>query len=302
MRVAALDMGSNTTLLLIADVDKNGQVLKVLHDEAQVTRMGQGVHQNRVLAPDALMRLESCLKDYSQTIQKYHVDSVRAVATSAARDVKNRDSLFELGKKYGIAIEVVSGDVEAKLTYSGALSDRQDTSGILVIDVGGGSTEIIASHNDVISGYSVDVGSVRLTELLLPEHPVSRKNLEELDRYVKNEFAKAPLPRGPFKEVVAVAGTPTTLAALEQRCEFSTERIHGFKLTGAMLEGWLSRLAKLSIADREALPGMEPKRADVLVAGTAILKLALEYSKLNEMTVSTRGVRFGIAAQSKWPN
>lgn len=294
MKVAALDLGSNTSLLLIAEVN-GGVITSVYHDETRVTKMGQGVHANRCLHPDALARLDACFADYAQEIKKHHCEKVVAVATSAARDVKNGDELLKLGQKYGIPIHIISGDQEAQLTFRGALCDRSGTKGIAVIDVGGGSTEIISDHGGRPKGTSVDVGSVRLTELFVTQHPTPESELAQVIEYAKAAFARAPLPKEKFMEVVAVAGTPTTLAAVEQNQDFDEEIVHGFKLKLTTIERWIDKMKAMTVDQREQLPGMQPKRADVIVTGSIILAEAMRALGQTEATVSTRGVRYGVA-------
>lgn len=294
MKVAALDLGSNTSLLLIADVE-GGVITNVLHDETRVTKMGQGVHANRALHPEALVRLDDCFADYSAVIKKFKPEKVVAVATSAARDVKNGEELLKLGRRHGIPIHIISGAQEARLTFRGALCDRASTSGIAVIDVGGGSTEIISDHDGNPKGTSVDVGSVRLTELFVKHQPIPEDELAAVTKYVKEAYANASLPREQFQEVVAVAGTPTTLAAVEQAREFSEEIVHGFKLSSAMIEKWIAKMKSMTVDQREQLPGMQPKRADVIVTGSIILNEAMRALGQDRATVSTRGVRYGVA-------
>lgn len=296
MRVAALDLGSNTSLVLIADVE-GGALKRVLHDETTITRMGQGVHANRRLHPEALARLDECFGRYSQIIKKFACEKVIAVATSAARDVSNGEALIQLGAKYGIPIHIISGQKEAALTFQGAICDRNDGEGIVVIDVGGGSTEIISKQNGAAAGKSVDVGSVRLTELFVHSDPIKPLELEAVEAYARVAFAKADLPSGDFREAVAVAGTPTTLAALDQKIEFSEEKIHGYQMSAEQVDRWIAKLAKLSVNERQSLPGMQPKRADVIVPGTVILRAAMRALKKDRMTVSTRGVRYGVALE-----
>lgn len=294
MRVAALDLGSNTSLLMIAEMD-GARLKRVLHDETNVTRMGQGVHAERRLHPEALARLDACLGAYARTIAQHRCDKVIAVATSAARDVSNGGELTALGQKHGIPIFIISGDREARLTFRGALCDRATTAGCAVIDVGGGSTEIIAERNGEPVGHSVDVGSVRLTELLVKAQPISEADIGAIKLFAGEAFAAAPLPKAQVTEVVAVAGTPTTLAALELKRDFDESLVHGFKLSLATIEAWITRLAAMSVAEREKLPGMQPKRADVIVTGALILAGAMRALDQTEVTVSTRGVRYGVA-------
>ena len=294
MRVAALDLGSNTSLLLIADVEA-GRISRIHCDTTRVTRMGQAVHKDRRFHPEALERLDACLSEYAKEIRHHSVEKILAVATSAARDVSNGEELLKLGRKHGIPVHIISGDQEARLTFKGALCDRSETEGIAVIDVGGGSTEVISSQKGQPGGTSVDVGSVRLTEMFVSTHPVKSDELRKISEYAEAAFARAPLPKHEFKEVVAVAGTPTTLAALDQQTDFDERQVHGYKLSLKAIDEWTSHLAGLSVSQREALKGMQPKRADVIVAGSIILATALRSLGKDEITVSTRGVRFGAA-------
>lgn len=295
MKVAALDLGSNTSLLLIAEVE-GGVITKVYHDETRITKLGQGVHANRKLHPDALKRMEEALGDYGRTIKEHKCEKVAAVATSAARDVSNGELLMEIGRKNGIPIHIIAGSKEAALTFRGALCDRQSTEGIAVIDVGGGSTEIIAQAGGAEpKGTSVDVGSVRLTEMFITEHPVHADERWKLMHYVHAAYKNAPLPDTDFQEVVAVAGTPTTLAAVDQQRDFDEKFVHGYKLSLATIDQWTDKMAKMTVEEREALPGMQPKRADVIVAGSIILSQAIRALGKTEVTVSTRGVRYGVA-------
>ena len=296
MKVAALDLGSNTSLLLIADVSPEG-TLTVLSDETTVTKMGQGVHANRRFHPEALERMRACLTDYSAKIKAAGCEKVIAVATSAARDVSNGDELLKMGRDLGIPIHIISGDREAQLTFRGALSGRQEMKGCAVVDVGGGSTEIIFQTTEGPKGKSIDVGSVRLTELLVTKQPLDGAGLHAISEYVRQAFDKAGFEPGPISELVAVAGTPTTLAALDQRRAFSDELVNGYKLSVETIEAWARKLAAMTIEEREALPGMQPKRSDVIVTGSLILAGAIRALKQWQVTVSTRGVRYGVALE-----
>lgn len=292
MKIAALDLGSNTFLLLVAEV-KDGQIKRVYRDELRVTRLGQGVHQNKRFHPEALLRARECFREYSEIIQFEKPDRVVAMATSAARDVENGQALFDLGKEYGIPIQIIPGHLEATITFRGSTFDLPSPEGVAVIDVGGGSTEVIAQT----TGHSLDVGSVRLTELFVSAHPVPKGEVEKISQYVKAQIdaQKRNLPRPPVKTVVAVAGTPTTLAAVVQGRPYSHSRVHGFKLSMDDLLQWQQRLAEMTVPARQALMGMDPKRADVIVAGLTILIEVLKYLRADHLIVSDYGVRYGIA-------
>lgn len=297
MRVAALDLGTNTFILLIAEVE-GGRVARVLHDEVRVIRLGQGVHQSRRFHPEALERARACFADYSAIIKKYQVERVQACATSAARDVTNGAELLKIAGQYEIPVEIISGEREAEFTFWGTVREPL-LEPVLIVDVGGGSTELI--HGDgggIIGRVSVDVGAVRLTELLVTEHPVPSYEMAKLTSYIQPKLTEAMRALGPVAvgRLTAVAGTPTTLAMIEQGLkEFSVERVDGFVLNMERMRFWVRRLAEMKVEDRQRIPGMEPKRADVIVAGSLILLLSMQTFGARELQVSVRGLRYGLA-------
>ncbi len=299
MKVAAIDCGTNTTLLLIAEIE-NGRIEKVFRDEIVTTRLGQDVSKTKRLHPEALARMDECLKRYSEIISCEKPERILCVATSAARDVSNASELFAIGEHYGIPIHVIEGEIEARMTFDGATFDRVEKDGLCVIDVGGGSTEIIGSHSGRLVGKSVNVGSVRLTEMFVTRYPTPQDEVQRLFEYATQKFdaASDDLPKGPIREVIAVAGTPTTLAAVLQNKKYSEHAVHGFKINCATLEDWVYRFAKMDLKTRMNVTGMDKKRADVIVAGTAVLLAALRALRVDAMTVSVRGVRYGIALQA----
>jgi len=297
VRVAALDLGTNTFILLIAEVE-GGRVARVLHDEVRVIRLGQGVHQSRRFHPEALERARACFADYSAIIKKYQVERVQACATSAARDVTNGAELLKIAGQYEIPVEIISGEREAEFTFWGTVREPL-LEPVLIVDVGGGSTELI--HGDgggIIGRVSVDVGAVRLTELLVTEHPVPSYEMAKLTSYIQPKLTEAMRALGPVAvgRLTAVAGTPTTLAMIEQGLkEFSVERVDGFVLNMERMRFWVRRLAEMKVEDRQRIPGMEPKRADVIVAGSLILLLSMQTFGARELQVSVRGLRYGLA-------
>ncbi|HVK62521.1 MAG TPA: Ppx/GppA phosphatase family protein [Bdellovibrionales bacterium] len=295
MRVAALDFGTNTFLLLIADVVA-GEIQKVLHDEVRVVRLGQGVHENRRFHQEALARANDCLKDFSKTIQSLGAEKVLACATSAARDVSNAQDLIDMAAGYGIPMEVISGDREAELTFKGTIDGRSGP--VAIVDVGGGSTEfILGDGKGIRARQSVDVGSVRLTELFITKHPIPSDQLSKMNDYIQNKMSEAStlLDSAKVERVVAVAGTPTTLAAVDQGLEFESNRVDGYRLSRERLEYWTQKLAEMTVEERQKLAGMEPKRADVIVAGSSVLVAAAKALKAKEFVVSVRGLRYGVA-------
>lgn len=303
-RVGALDLGTNTFLCLVADVI-GGRVERVLSDEATVVRLGQGVDSSKALHPEALKRADECLARYSVKMRELGVERVVACATSAARDAKNASELLAIGRQHGIPIDVISGALEGALTYAGTVGD-QSGQGPWVIDVGGGSTEIILGSREAGAAIafreSVDAGSVRLTERALPSHPVSSAQLQAAREWVRSRIAASPVAQAAAsvsasgsRTVFAVAGTATSLAALDQGRPFDAATVDGYRMSVASVDQWAERLAKMSVDERRKVSGMDAGRADVIVAGAICLAEAAKAIGAQELTVSVRGLRYGLA-------
>jgi exopolyphosphatase / guanosine-5'-triphosphate,3'-diphosphate pyrophosphatase len=275
VRVAAVDLGTNTTRLLVADV-ADGRV-EELHRETRITRLGEGVDARRRLLPVAVARVRNALSDYRRTAESLGVERVLAVATSAVRDAENGEAfLGEIEWSYGFATRLAAGDEEAQLTRRGA----QPAPGELLLDIGGGSTELILDEFHT----SLPMGAVRFTE----------RHGEDVGRLVAE--AKALLPELEPRGALGVAGTVTTLAALDLGLpEYDRARVDGHRLTREAARTQLGRLAALPLAERRRVPALEPERAPVIVAGGAILLAVLERYDLDEIRVSERDILDGIA-------
>lgn len=297
MKVAAIDMGTNTTLMLVAEVEEK-KIVKVLADESTVTRLGQELSKNGKLHAEALQRMDRCLGEYQRSIQALGVEKVLSVATSAARDASNSEELYKIAASYNIPIHIIDGNKEAEISFLGAIYDRANVEGIAVVDVGGGSTELVTKIPNGYQSQSLNIGSVRLNDMFLSKDPIDPKKLNDLEFYIQSEMNKfkheLPTPED-VQEVVAVAGTPTTLSMLDQQTNFTEELIHGHILSVEKIEFWKRKLMELSLEERRQIPGMPPKRADVIVAGTCILLAACRYLQVDKITVSTKGVRYGLA-------
>ena len=301
-KIASLDLGSNTFLMLIATVD-GGQIKEVFVDESEVVRLGQGIHQNKKFHFEALIRAENCLKNYAALIKNHGVDKVVAVATSAARDAVNKEELLSMGRGLGIPITIISGDEEALLTYKGSTFDLNQIAGsthntreYAVIDIGGGSTEILGlDKNGNVCGCSLDIGSVRLTEMFLHHDPITEGEMGEMDKYIDKCLQEKSSLFPKAKKLVAVAGTPTTLSAVVQGIEFDEHRIHGHMLALDQVMGYRGVLGAQSLALRKQVKGMDSRRADVIVAGISILGKFIQFLGVKEILVSTKGIRYGLA-------
>jgi exopolyphosphatase/guanosine-5'-triphosphate,3'-diphosphate pyrophosphatase len=301
MRVATIDIGTNSVLLLIAEGPP--QQLRAVVDRSTITRLGQGVDKTRALHPDAVDRTLQCLREYAAALQQHAVDRLAVVATSASRDADGAEAFVRQAEQLlGVAPVVISGDREAELTFRGALSGLPVEGQVALQDVGGGSTEIVVGTvKDAVAqvkgATSLDIGSVRMTERFLRADPPDAEQLEQATAHVRAELARAPVAEGPVSWV-GVAGTITTLAAVQLGCEpYDAAVVHGSCLTLAQVQALLQRLAALPAAQRRAVPGLEPKRADVIVGGALIVAEVLRRAGAEQMLVSDRGVRWGLAQE-----
>jgi exopolyphosphatase/guanosine-5'-triphosphate,3'-diphosphate pyrophosphatase len=285
VRVAAVDLGTNTTRLLVADVD-DGRVDEV-HRETHITRLGEGVDARKRLLPVPIARVRNVLADYRRTLERLGAERTLAVATSAVRDAENGEAfLGEIEWSYGFATLLVSGDDEALLTRRGV----QPALGTLVLDIGGGSTELI------VDGFhaSLDVGSVRYTERYIHTDPPGSAELDACAAAVRAVLEE----RVPVRAdaAVGVAGTVTTLAALDLGLDtYDRECVHGHRLTLEGAQRQLARLAALPLAERREVPALDPERAPVIVAGAVILTETLAFFGLNAIEVSEHDILDGIA-------
>lgn len=299
MKIAALDLGSNTFLCLIAEVGPN-KIKKVIHDQVEIVRLGQGLSNSKRFHPDALKRADLALEKFSKVIAEYKPEKILAMATSAARDAENKEELFELGQKHGIPIEIIPGEKEAEITYCGSISGLEvKDQELMVLDIGGGSTEFIFGRgSELLAGKSLDIGCVRLTEKYIFSQPTPENQIQDVINVVDASLMqiKEIIPKNfKIKQIVAVAGTPTTLAAAEIG-EFLPEKIDGFVFTEKNLSVWLKKLAQSSVEDKIKL-GIPAGRADVILIGVIILLKTLQALGLSQLTVSTRGVRYGVALE-----
>jgi exopolyphosphatase/guanosine-5'-triphosphate,3'-diphosphate pyrophosphatase len=279
--VAAIDVGTNTTRLLVADVD--GDHLTELHRETRITRLGEGVDARKRLLPVPIARVRNVLTDYRRTAEELHAERALVVATSAVRDAENGEAfLGEIEWSYGFATRLLTGDEEAQLTRRG-IGARP--AGTLLLDIGGGSTELVLDEFHV----SIDIGSVRLTERHLHTDPPTR---DELDACAADVQPPDIHPAA----AVGVAGTVTTLAAQDLRLEtYDRSRVHGHVLSREAARTQLERLAAMPLAQRRELPAMDPDRAPVIVAGAVILVAVLDRYELDAIEVSEHDILDGAA-------
>jgi exopolyphosphatase / guanosine-5'-triphosphate,3'-diphosphate pyrophosphatase len=302
-RVAALDCGTNSLRLLIADIDPaTGDVIDV-DRETRIVRLGQGVDQTRRFADDALARTFAVCREYSALIDARHVERVRFVATSASRDVSNRDAFVD-GVRQALAVvpEVISGDQEAALSFAGATRELIGVPGTqapyLVIDIGGGSTEFVIGGRNVEAARSVDIGCVRLTERHLHDDPPTAAQIEaaRADVVAGIELAAQTVPFARASTVIGLAGSVTTVAAIAlELLEYDEVRIHHSRITALQIHQVTQRLLAMSRAERAALPVMHPGRVDVIGAGALVLDTIVAQLDVPEVVVSEHDILDGIA-------
>ena len=301
MRIATIDIGTNSVLLLVADSE--GGALRPVLERATITRLGEGVDRNRRLLPEAAERTLACLADYAGTLREQGVTRLAAVGTSAMRDAAGgQEFVARAAQILGVAPRVIDGNEEARLTFAGALSGLPITGGVMVFDIGGGSTEIVTGEispagRKIAAGVSLDIGSVRLFERHVRTDPPSEAELRNVEQDIARALRGAPqLAAG--AALVGVAGTVTQLAALElELTRYDAARVHGSELTCATVDRLAAKLAASTLAQRRVMPGMEPSRADVLVVGSAIARAVLHWSGASKLVVSDRGVRWGLCQE-----
>jgi exopolyphosphatase/guanosine-5'-triphosphate,3'-diphosphate pyrophosphatase len=300
MRVAVVDIGTNSTRLLIADV--TGNRVTEIERRTTVTRLGQGVDHTGELHPEAMDRVYAALDTYKNLIADNNVEATTGVLTSAVRDARNGAAFTAtVNERYAINARTITGDEEARLTYLGATSDRDqaDTAARVVIDVGGGSTELVVGHGTTVDFHaSTQAGVVRQTERFVRSDPPRPEELQLLQAEAEEIFAQAvpATTRARVRHGIAVAGTATSCAAMLQDLDpYDPARVHGFRLLRAQTEMLLARLAAMTLAQRRRVTGLHPDRAPAIVAGVILLREAMRTFDLTEVEVSEHDILRGAA-------
>jgi len=301
MRVAAIDCGTNSTRLLIAESSEEPRGFTILDRRMRITRLGQGVNATKLLASEAIERTATVLREYRDAMDEQGVERIRITATSAARDAANREEFFTVAKEIvGVEPELLSGDEEAHLSFRGATAELDPSDGpFLVVDIGGGSTEFVAGTTEPDAALSVDVGCVRITEQELHHDPPQADELSIalslIDAYLDDVDREVP-GASQARTFVGLAGTITTVAAVEiGLAEYDRDRIHHFHLTRAAAEDVFRTLATEAHDDRLANPGLEPERGDVIVGGCCVLVAIFRHWGFDECLVSEADILDGLA-------
>lgn len=296
MKLASLDLGSNTFLCLVSEV-QNQKITKIYSDQIEMVRLGQGLSVSKKFHPEALVRAKNALTQFRKILDHEKPEAVLAMATSAARDAENQEDLFKICQDLNIPLEIIPGHKEAEITYRGGVSGLTTTNSRLVLDIGGGSTEFIFGKDQtILASQSLDIGCVRLTEKFISSQPTPQSEIISLQNFICEQIKQiVNLSPEPPSEILAVAGTPTTLAQVELG-EFDPAKIDGYRLSEKGLQSWLTQLTSLSVVEKIQV-GFPEGRADVILVGVITLLEALKAFNLKELSVSTRGVRYGVALE-----
>jgi len=306
MGKASIDIGSNSVLLLVLDEDG-----RRLHDEARVVGLGKGLGDRGLFQPERMEAAEAALIEYVAVAKQYGVEpwSIKAVATSAARRAMNAETFFaKLQRTLGLRIRIVSGDEEARLTWLGAQVDLPASAEPrVVIDLGGGSTEVVVGQlggsdmpSEVRQRISLEFGTVRLTERFIAEDAEGRvlpESAGPLAEFLDVEIRRIPFALPPDCRVIGVAGTVTTLSAIRSGLDaYDGDLVHGASLTKRDLQDFIDRLGAATRAERLEMCAIEPNRADFLFAGAHVLRRLLTSLRVDHLIVSDRGLRYGVLA------
>ncbi|MER5770335.1 Ppx/GppA phosphatase family protein [Streptomyces sp. NPDC001985] len=298
-RVAAIDCGTNSIRLLIADADPATGSLVDLDRRMTIVRLGQGVDRTGRLAPEALERTFAACREYAAAIKEHGAETVRFVATSASRDAENRDEFVGgVLEILGVEPEVISGDQEAEFSFTGATKELPGEEERLVVDIGGGSTEFVIGRGRVEAARSVDIGCVRLTERHIRSDPPTAAELAAVraDAETALDLASETVPLTGARTLVGLAGTVTTIAGIALGLEeYDSGAIHHARVPHARVAEITRTLAESTHAERAAIPVMHPGRVDVIVAGAIVLLSIMERTGATEVVVSEHDILDGIA-------
>lgn len=298
-RISCIDIGTNTALLLIADLEpESGTIIPVLHRQT-IVRLGERVDERKAIGSDALRRLLDCMKNYRTLSEEHHAEKIIAGGTSALRDAANRDAVIgKIAEETGIAVTCISGAEEAEFTFFGAVAGQNDLpEPFAVIDIGGGSTEIcMGSCTAVEKSVSMDIGSVRLTERFFSSLPPSREEFEAAREEINRVLTGHIIPFFPAREAIfGVAGTLTTIAQVSQELKrFDPLKVQNYRLAYDEVHRMLETFRQITQEEIMAM-GIPEGRADVITMGTLILHQLMRLLGVSELRVSIQGLRFGLA-------
>ncbi|MBN1634149.1 MAG: Ppx/GppA family phosphatase [Ignavibacteria bacterium] len=294
-RYATVDVGSNSILLYIAKKNVSGHFTGIL-DKSEITRLGKGLYRTAILSNDSIQKSISVLKNYKKICDAYNVIEINAVGTMALRMAKNSDEFIEQVKKEtGIKIEIISGEEEARLSYIAVKTGFGIKEKTLIFDTGGGSIEFIYCNDaGVTKKFSVNIGAVRLTEQFLKSDPVKPEEIVNAENVI-NEEISASNPDAEIKSLIGTGGTVTNLTAIKQKmAEYNPALIQGSIISVNELTNLIAQFSSKTIEERKKIAGLEPKRADVILAGALIIKCIMKNTGQKYFIVSDYGIRHGL--------
>ncbi|MBI3945120.1 MAG: Ppx/GppA family phosphatase [Armatimonadetes bacterium] len=298
MIAAAIDIGTNSVLLTVGERAPGGEI-HILDDRSEITRLGQGVDHDRLLRPEAMARTAAAVAEFAERARRLGAAVVRAVGTSAARDARNTEAFARLlRERAGLALEVLSGEEEARLSYQAVRGDASlglPPGDLIVVDIGGGSAEFIHGDEAAIRfRASIDCGAVRTTERFFADDPPTPAQMAAAAAWLDARLGALPdLPAG--APLVGIGGTFVNLAGVRLALpEFQPGRLHGLLLDRGAVERQIARFASMPTEARRGIPGLEPKRADIILAGALLLGRILERRRADVIRVSVRGLRYGV--------
>jgi len=296
MRIASIDIGTNTALLLIADIDDHGKIRPLEHQQ-RFPRIGKEVDKNLLISPSAFKSVEEILQNYRNRADHFNVDKTIVCATSAIRDSTNKDDFIaHIKNTTGLDVEIITGDEEALLSYKGAISGLAlPPSNMIVLDIGGGSTEISYQANTKFIFHSFQLGAVRLTERFIRHNPPALDELSDMRKVIIKDFHKLDKYDLTNYSLIGVAGTVTTLACLDQDLmEFDVQKVSGYRLSLDRVKHWLNILTNKKSSEIRLLSNTTEGREDIIIAGILILYEFMRQLEFKEIIVSERGLRYGM--------
>ena len=302
MIISAIDIGTNTVLLLIAEVDSQGIITPIDHQQ-RIPRLGKGVDAQHAISVPAFDRIAWILNEYKNISLQFQAAKIVACATSAVRESSNQKEFLDFQRKTtGIEVEILTGEEEAMLTYQGCMTGISERSQpYAVLDVGGGSTELTfpnpgASNGDSkLNRYSFQLGAVRISERFFKHDPPRAEEIESARQFILEELAQVRNPGLHAYRLIGVAGTATTLACLDQGLvDFDMQRVSGYEFTPQQIGHWRVKLGSMSSAEIRGLSHSTEGRADILAAGVLIIHEVIELFRFERFIISERGLRYGM--------
>ncbi len=293
---ATIDIGSNSVLVFVAEKDEKGN-WKTLAEKAEITRLGEGLKATGRLSKEAMERTAKAVCDFAELARNLGAEKILAVGTMALRTASNSDEFIKLVKDMcDVDVEVIPGEEEARLSFLAVKSGlKTPADRVVVIDVGGGSTEFIFGKGDEIEKkFSLNIGAIRFTEDYLKHDPPEKDEINAMLSAIENELGDLKVDFQP-DALLGIGGTITNLAAVKHKMEkYDPEIVDGTELTLQEVEDMLWKFSSMTVEERKKIPGLQPKRADVIIAGTGIVYTIMKKLGLPKLTVSVRGVRHGL--------